>query len=621
MRRLLPLLLAGCAGEKAPDTGTPAVPLSFCEGATEARYDPADPAELLAFPDDAWTVADETSPTGRRVQVNADNAPWTENLVAPLQPIVSEINHRSGFGRLSGVVLRFTAPVDPGPKDADTSLTDAGLQWFDMSTDPPTRVPYAVEVGEVGDQLLLEPLVTLRPGAEHALVITKAHTDAAGDCIAPAPLTRARLSGESGDAALDTRVADAVDAAGVAPDDVSHVLVWTTHDDQGAVVAAAADVRATTYAWAEAPVCEGETRRKCIGSFVANDYRTDGAVEGGEPQDTWTLRATIWLPPDTDGPVPVVMFGHGLNGRRSNGNWLMDVLEDQGVAVVALDALHHGEHPTADPSVDLAALPFLGLNLAQGQLDARGLRGSFDQSALDRLQLLQLLRDEPDVDGDGEPDLDMDQLGYTGISLGGLMGPSLLALAGDVRAGILHIGGGKLATFTTDTEVVAELAPVIEALIGPPDQFARLLQAFQSAVDPSDPAVWAAHVLTDRFDDAPAPDVLFPVVELDDTVPPSSAKALARAMQLPHLRPVPDPVDTLVEVDGPLSGNGPDGATVAYFQMDRITNGDSAQVATHGNGPGSAEGRWLTQTFFESHRAGETVIADPYAALGTPPLD
>ncbi len=622
MNRLLPLLLLGCAPDPAPDTGAPAAtPLTFCEGPTAARYDPLDPDELVAFPDDAWTVADETSPTGRRLHVTAETMPWSETLVAPLKPIVAELNARSGFGRLSGVVLRFTGPVDPGPKDAAASVADAGLQWLDLSTDPPTRIPYEVKVGEVGDQLLLEPLVTLRAGAAHAVVMTTAHTDLAGGCVAPAPLTRDRLAGASDDPALDARVAGAVEAAGVAPGDVSHVLVWTTHDDQGGVVAAARDAQSRDLDWETAPVCAGDGRRTCEGAFVSTDYREDGAVTDGTAQGTWTLPATIWLPADADGPVPVVVYGHGINGRRGHGSWLMGMVEHLGVAVVALDALHHGDHPTADPDADLPALPFLGLNLAEAELDARGLRGSFDQSALDRLQLLQLLRQHPDVDGDGAPDLDMDQLAYLGVSLGGLMGPSLMALDGDVRAGVLDVGGGKLTAFTTDTAVVAELRPVIDALIGPPDAFARMLQPFQSAVDPSDPAVWGAHVLEDRLDAALAPDLLFPVAMNDDTVPPSSAKALARGLGLPHLTPAPDPVDTLDEVAGPLSGNGPDGATVAYFQLDRVTRGDGVEAADHGNVPGSEEGRWMTVGFLESHLAGAAVIADPYAALGTPSLE
>jgi hypothetical protein len=80
-------------------------------------------------------------------------------------------------------------------------------------------------------------------------------------------------------------------------------------------------------------------------------------------------------------------------------------------------------------------------------------------------------------------------------------------------------------------------------------------------------------------------------------------------------------VETLAVVQGPLAGNGPDGATVAYFQMDRVSDGGGAEVASHNNAPGSAEGRWLTARFFETHLAGAAVIEDPYAALGTPPLD
>lgn len=621
LARPMPCLLLACGGGSPSGKPPGEEPLRFCEGATQALYDPAHPTELLAFPDDAWTVPDATSPTGRRVRIDAEHAPWTQELAVPLQPIVEELSERSGFARLGGAVLRFSGPVSGWPQDAAASVADPGLQWIDLSVDPPERVPFSVQVGEAGDQLVLEPLVTLRPGAEHAVVATGGLTAADGGCIAPAPGVRARLSGTSGDADLDARVAAAVAAAGVEAGDVAHVLVYTTHDDLQPMVAAAAHARGADLSWADGPICRGEDPRVCEGAFVAADYRTDGAVVGAEPQDSWTLQPVIWLPADAEGPVPVAVFGHGLNGRAGHGSWLVSLLGELGVAVVALDALHHGVHPTADPGDDLPALAFLGLDLANLRLDARRLRGSFDQSALDRLQMLALLRARPDLDGDGAPDLDMDRLLYFGVSLGGLMGPPLMALEPDLGAGVYAVGGGKLAAFATDTEVVASLAPVIEALVGPPDEFARLLPLFQAAIDPSDPAVWGAHVLRSRFDDAPAPDLLFPVAEVDETVPPSSAKALARGLGLPHLSPVPDPVPTLVAVDGPLQANGPDGATVAYFQLDRVTEGAAPMVADHGNVPGSDQVRWMTLGFFDGHLSGSAVLADPYEALGTPPLD
>ena len=616
--RLLPMMLLACAGGRSPGGDSGGMPIAFCEGATAALYDPLHPSELVAFPDDTYTVQDADSPTGLRVHLDASTAPWTTTLAVPLLPILEELGTRSGFARLGGVVLRFSGPVEGWPTDVESSLAGTGIQWWDLSVEPPERVPFEVVVGEASDQLILEPLVTLRGGAQHAVFVTTDLPDATGDCISPAPLIRERLSGGGGEPGR--RVIDAARAVGVRSEDVSHALIFTTHDDLGPLVEAAAHIRSSTPSWKESPTCSGADPVVCQGVFDASDYRTGGAVEGGVPAADWELRPTVWLPPDADGPVPVVLYGHGLNSRAANGAALISLLSELGVAVVALDALHHGSHPTADPEDDLPALAFLGLDLSNLRLDARGLRGSFDQSVLDRLQLLQLLRENPDLDGDGLADVDMDRLLYFGDSLGGLMAPSLMALEPTVGAGVLAVGGGRLSAFATEGEVVSSLGPVLEALVGPPDTFARLMPVLQASIDPSDPAVWAAHVLEDRFDTGTAPDLLLPVSQFDDTVPPSSAKALARGLRLPHLAPVPDPVPGLTVVEGPLSANGPGGSTIAYFQLDRVTSG-SVQTATHNNVPGSDEVRWMTIGLFGGHLSGEATLADPYAALGTPELE
>ena len=90
------------------------------------------------------------------------------------------------------------------------------------------------------------------------------------------------------------------------------------------------------------------------------------------------------------------------------------------------------------------------------------------------------------------------------------------------NAGVLAEGGGDLPVFTTDTSTVDFLDALLEVLIGPPDVFDRMVPVLQTGVDASDPAVWGAHVLQNRLDDHPTPDVLFPVVLEDDTVPPAT---------------------------------------------------------------------------------------------------
>ena len=83
------------------------------------------------------------------------------------------------------------------------------------------------------------------------------------------------------------------------------------------------------------------------------------------------------------------------------------LLNPLGVAVVAVDAVHHGQHPTADPDSAMPALNSLGVNLSQLAFDTQNLRGSFDQTVADRLQLLQLLEQHPDIDGDEAADVEL----------------------------------------------------------------------------------------------------------------------------------------------------------------------------------------------------------------------
>lgn len=594
------------------------VPLEFCRGATQARYDLSDD-ELLAFPDDALTQADPSSPTGLRVDLSASQAPWTTALSPAFQPIIDDAASRSGFARLGSVVMRFSDAVSPGPQTADDSLVDEGLMWLDLSVDPAQRVPYTTTLGEAADQLILTPLAPLRAGALHAVLMTRAHSDAAGDCIAPAPDIAARIAGE--DTVVTDKVQAAIAAASVDPADLSHALVFTTQDDLGVMTAVAADIAEQEHDWLEAPQCEtSDGLRSCTGRFEASDYRTGDAITDATPQDAWTLQGHIWLPVDAAPPYPTVVYGHGINGNASQGQRLAEDLAALGVAVVAVDALHHGQHPTADPDNQLPALIFLGINLSTFTFDTQSLRGSFDQSTADRLQLLALLEAEPDIDGDGTDDLDLEQVMYFGVSLGGLMGPQLMASHAPMQAGVLAVAGGNLPLFSTDTAVMDELSSLLEYLVGPPDVFDRLLPVMQMGVDAADPAVWGAHVVGDRLDGGPPADVLFPVAVIDDTVPPATAKSLARGLGLPHLAPILDPVAGLEDVSGPLHANLTDGATGAYFQLDRVSEDDAVVPANHSNVPHSPEVWWMTAHFFATHLAGETEIVEPYAVLGTPPL-
>lgn len=616
-------LLVASACTPSEDDPTPSTRIDWCDGPTEGRYAPVDDPQLAVFPDDLWTVDDDSYSTGQHVEVSG--AAWLDEMPVGVVDVETPMSVLSGFGRQGGIVLRTWAPMGALPADAVASLVDPRLMLVDLESDPPTRIPYELQPSEDGTQIILQPLAILRPNTRHAVVLTRDAIAADGQCIAPSPTLRQLLVGDPDDARL-ARVApryrEALGTMGLAPADVSLMTVFTTHDDAATLAAAAQDARERTYDWDTGPECtdEGELRH-CRGTFTDNDYRDPlGAVLGSTPVATWTLPVDVWMPKG-DGPFPTLLLGHPLGGSRGDGGRVAGDLVARGFAVVAADALHHGDHPTA---MGLGSNPtdFLGLNLEDVKLDAFGLRGSFEQTPLDRVQLTQLVRQHPDLDGDGTDDLDLTRFGYLGISLGGLLGPGQMALDGDLRAGVFSVGGGNLILFARDTDITALVHPLLVTLLGSEDGLDRFLTAAAAAVDPADPAVLGASVLQDRYDDALSPDLLLPVAMADVVVPPSTGESLARGLALPHLPPVSWTVAGLgAGPTLPVTGNGPDGSTVGYFQFDRITIGDVVKPADHNDTPLSPESWTQTLHFFDTWAAdGHAEIVDPYVELGTGPL-
>ena len=461
------------------------------------------------------TREDPESPTGLHLEVRPEVAPWVNTVPAVLRGAIDDLPTLSGFGTHAGAVMRFTAPV---------AASEHMFTLYDLGETPPVTVPIELTLREEGATVIIQPLRPLRPATRHAL-FAAGLTDGDGGCVRPSPALRALLTDDALAPALEgmrARYHAALEATEVDPYTLNAATVFTTHGDLDVVAAAAADVTTRAYAWSAPPVCDdrGDYRR-CDGEFEAYDYRDDRHIATAAPGEAWTLPVSVWLPASGPGPFPTLVYGHGLGGSRGEGRALARLYCPRGFAIIAIDAMRHGAHPTADPEDPLPALAFLGIDLQQVRIDALALRGHFNQSNLDRLQLIELVRDSPDVDGDGVADLDIDRLAYWGISLGGMLGSGLLALSDDLGAGILSVAGGGLLLFVTDTSSVANLRPAILRLFGGEDRFERMLPLAQTLVDAADPAAWGPYVTGPRLSGAQhRPDVLLPVAAEDDTVPP-----------------------------------------------------------------------------------------------------
>jgi len=602
---------------------------AWCEGETRQIYDPLSGENLDLFPDDFLTRDDETSPSGLRLDPSSLEA-WAGTVTEIIRDAISDLEVLSGFGTHTGVFMRFTAPLALEPPSPEESVLSHTLSLWDLESDPPARVPYELKTNEEGRAFILWPQRPLRPKTLHAVVLSTEHKAEDGGCVAPSTTLRALLAGTASEPALERLLpsyARMLEVSNLAPEEVSAATVFTTHGDLDLLVEVAKDIRTRGASWAGARSCEEDGPIvRCKGAFKGRDYRGEtGYIDSAEPKAEWSVPVTVWLPKDGEGPFPVLVAAHGINADVSQMRRVAVEAAKLGLASVATDAVQHGEHPSVmESDTDLAALRFLGIDIEAFRIDALALRGNFNQTTFDRLHLIELVKAHPDVDGDGKPDLDPTRIGTWGISLGGMLGASLLALSGDLQLGLLNVAGGGLLTFATETSRVKPFKPALISLFGSEDVFEQLLAVAQSLVDPADPATFAAHVLANRVVGDSAPDVLLNVALEDDTVPPATGRTLARALGTPHLGPVFHPVAVIPkESELPVSGNVAGGsATAGYFQYDRVSTKSGSEKATHDNVPFSDEALLQERHFLETWlEVGMGEILDPYEELGTPPLE
>lgn len=613
---------AGGGGGSA-DAGTGGTGGQACTA--QYRYDPTVDTELTTFPDDYYTTETPDTPTGLRVDTTA--APWRAGVVRALTRVFEDLDTLDGFGVSAGIVLRFTAPLAELPGGPATASEGPVELW--VLGDAPRRVPFEVTTADAGGTLILKPMVPLPSQSRAGVVVRRTLTAADGGCLDASPALAATLDGSSAEpglARLTNRYTELLAAAGAEPGEVAAAVVFTTQSTTALSEAVSLRVQGSNPDWLEAPTCTTRAGLvTCQGRAMLDDYRTGDVIADAEPDAQYEVPFTVWMPETRTGPLPLVVFGHGLGGARDNAAGLAEALAPEGFAVFAVDALGHGAHPTAPPGNDpFALIQFLGLDVATQQVYARRIRDNFRQSAFDKLQLLRILDAHPDVDADGTPDLDLERVLYWGVSLGGIMGAEPLALDPHYSAGILTVAGARLIDIVAEAPAFGQFQPFLKSFAGGADALARAVPVIQTVVDAGDPVAYAPHVLADRLPAGGArrPHVLQTMAIGDEIVYNPANRTLARALSLPHVPPVFQDVG-LLEVAGPapLSGNL-EGVTAGLFQYDRVRQSQNGRpvAASHDNAFAMEP---ITQmfTFLASWAAdGTPTLVDPYAELNTPPL-
>jgi len=608
-------VLFGCEEPNETDPPDPDEPYVVPDGATAGWYDPL--VEVTTFPDDVHTVDDEASLTGLSVSFQ----PEAEALLRASTPegfnIVDGLESLDGFGTTAAILLRFTGPVNAATLSADTA------RLVDLDGDG-SALPFEVEWTDEDATAIIYPLFPLEPKRLHGLVVTRDLLDASGQPVWAAPALRELLEGEATDPALARmhgRYADLLDAAAdlAAVEDVAAATVFTTqslHEEDLAV----AEVLATgsPEIRIEGP-CEPQgTVDLCPAVLVADDFLgPDQHFElqpGATPvvEQTYELQLDVYLPTDApEGPLPVIVYGHGLGGDRGEGKGFARQVADLGLAVVALDAPSHNDHPTNPDAYELYWIfQFFGLGL-EGTLDVLQMRDHWRQAAWDKLQLVAALRDGVDVDLDGAPDLDGERIYYSGHSLGGIMGAHLLALDEGIEAAELSVPGGRVGDIVYRGEIFAPLVALMSPEGTQEGDVARFFPMMQAAIERGDAANWAPLVLDGER------DVLTTMVVDDGIIPNECNRMLARAFGVHHAPPFLQEIEGLERIDElPISGNV-DGRTAVLYQYDEKYQDGQLQPADHEDAQDNDLGDTQLHHWWSSVlQQGLGEVIDPYEELG-----
>ncbi|MCB9743682.1 MAG: hypothetical protein H6741_00335 [Alphaproteobacteria bacterium] len=610
---LLLLLAMGCA--------EPITPIDWCEGSIAYDYAPDPESSFTTFPDDHWTVADPSTPTGLRISLHLDENPvlqadFAENYLDWYE----QLSTLDGWGVSAELYFQFKSALsldDIGPDDVLLMALPEGAA--------PRRIPASWRLVDRDRTLMIQPLVPLPPATQVAVIL---RTDPGREgCVSPSKHLRALLSPETelgpDEAAhpLSARFIAGVEAAGLELEEVGAMTVFTTQSSTLTSVNVARDIEARGAAFTEPFDCEDHgIYLDCLGALEVRDYRgADGVVPDleGAPQGSYTLPVRIWMPPE-GGPFPAVMCGHGLGGSTNDCTSFAERFPSEGAAMFAIDAVEHGDHPSqTDPPLEVLdplmifALSFDPVPTVHGLR----LRDNFRQSAWDKLQVLAALEAGVDVDGDGDVDIDAEHLAYAGVSLGAIMAAEPMALSDSLDGAWIANGGARVTQIIQDSDSFGVIIDIMAADIDEGD-IERGFALLQTLVDAGDPVAFSPYVTQDRLlDDGHEPSVVGAFSLGDEVVPNTTHDNYMRALGLPGVGREIWAVEGIGFTEGSLSGNLPQGGAGGVVEFDLVTRNGREEDAEHANLHRSDEGLESMMGLLRPVllQEGEPTVVDPYA--------
>ena len=539
------------------------------------------------FPSNVFTVADDGTPTGRRVRYDQEAAPTT---LAGTKVDLSVLDRSDGFSTSAALMVHLpgaTVTGLPSPLDIGLSV-EATSPTVLLDADSGERVPHISELDmthpdEARRVFYLRPVVPLKEGTRYIAAIRNV-VDDGGTPLPPSPAFEAlRDLRPIDDESIEARrplyadIFARLGEAGIERDNLQLAWDFTTASREnitGSMVhirdEALEVVGAGGPAYAIEEVEEDfseEIMRRVAGTITVPLYLETAETGSGfnwgddgmpEQNGFADFDFEILIPYSAmEAPGPIVHVGHGLLGsleevrsghyrRLANEHNLVMVATDwAGMATVDLLNVAcflsvgevHRFYTVAD-------------RLQQGVLNAilfsRALQGD--------------LASDPALDLGDHSAVDPSRVFYVGSSQGGIMGSVLLAVSPDIQRGILDVPGQPYNLLLNRSVDFDTYLGLLRQNYDNPIDIQFGLGMIQMLWDRSEPAGYTHLIRDGLLPGSPPKDVLLQVAIGDHQVSTLGAHIMARAAGVPNLGPVNREIWGLEEVQGTTQG----GAMVEY---------------------------------------------------------
>jgi hypothetical protein len=472
---------------------------------------------LLPWPNDAFTVADPTTATGRRLSIPADGTPRN---AAGAAIDVTDQNRADGFSPGSAVLVDLPGldPVASGlapSTDIGASLADdAPIRITDTVTGE--RWPYFAELdaqaADDADRLLMiHPAVSLTEGHTYEVSIGDL-VDVNGDPLV-APLSRWTFTVASADS-LSGRVRAMRDDAYASLVDAPPSFAVTDIADRDGLRIVDGTIDVPNY-------LSGD------GSPGATMLLDDtGSPVRSTTSPTYPARFHCVLPAAPAAPVPVIVYGHGLLGDRNEVEALSFAASIGVAGACATDWIGMTGDDIGNVATilaDLSRFPEQADRMQQGLLNFQLLgRALNDERAFAADPAFQTAT--------GDPIIAPGATQFVGNSQGGILGGAASAVSTEWQRVVLGVPGINYSLLLHRSSDWPQFQAVFDTAYANAVDRVIALQLIQLLWDRGENNGYVQHLTADPYPGISAKQVLLVEAFGDHQVSNVSTEVLARTI-------------------------------------------------------------------------------------------